>query len=85
MQTEKRRNFVCKSLSPLIILWVSSLALEMAFIRKVLQKLEEPMGAPSTRSPSVTSHGTKFPVVSLVLEYFDTACFRDCPTMRWSS
>eukprot|EP00956_Cyclotella_meneghiniana_P027169 scaffold60422_cov37-Cyclotella_meneghiniana.AAC.3 len=39
----------------------------MAFIRKVLQKLEEPMGAPSTRSPSVTSHGVKFPLVSFVL------------------
>ena len=85
MQTEKRRNFVCRSLSPLIILCVSSFALEIAFIRKVLQKLEDPMGAPSTRSPSVTSYGVKFPLVSLVLEYFDTACFRDCPTMRWSS
>ena len=85
MQTEKRRNFVCRSLSPLIILCVSSFALEMAFIRKVLPNSEEPMGAPSTRNPSVTSHGVKFPLVSLVLEYFDTACFRDCPTMRWSS
>ena len=64
---------------------MSSFALEMAFIRKVLQKLEEPIGAPSTRRPSVTSHGIKFPLGSFVLDYFDTACFMDCPTIRWLS
>ena len=32
MQTEKSRSLVCRSLSPLMILCVSSLALEIAFI-----------------------------------------------------
>ena len=49
VHTENRRSLVWRSLSPLIILCVSSLALEMAFIKKVLQKLEEPIGAPSAR------------------------------------
>ena len=69
VQIEKSRSLVCRSLSPLIILHVSTLALEMAFIKKVLQKMEEPIGAPSTRRPSVTSQGIKFPVGSFVLEY----------------
>ena len=85
VQTEKSRSLVCRSLSPLMILYVSSFALEIAFIKKVLQKLEEPIGAPRTRMPSVTSQGIKFPLVSFVLEYFDTACFMDCPTIWWSS
>ena len=79
VHTEKKRSLVwMRSLSPLMILCVSSLALEMAFIKNVLQKLEEPIGLPSTRSPSVTSYGVKLlPEVYFVLEYFNTECFID--------
>ena len=55
VQTEKSRSLVCRSFSPLMILCVSSFALAIAFIKNVLQKLDDPIGAPSTRNPSVTS------------------------------
>ena len=62
VHSEKRRSLVLGSLSPFKILCVSSLSLKMAFIKKVLQKLEEPIGDPSTRSPSaVTLYGIKLP------------------------
>eukprot|EP00956_Cyclotella_meneghiniana_P005736 scaffold7437_cov37-Cyclotella_meneghiniana.AAC.1 len=65
---------------PSRILSESPRALDRALWRKALQKVREPIGAPSTRRPSTTSTWVVVPLLSVVLEKFAIALFRSRPS-----
>ena len=80
MQTLNNLTIVCTYSRLDNSLFESLMARFKISLMKVLQKVGDPMGAPRTCRPSVTSTGTRSPLTILV-EYFSMVCFNEVPLM----